>query len=362
MYATDEKFYNSIYENPVVRSTITGRIDISETEHISIVDNDIVPRSLSVDNKCVNGDAFQYGAVFQGELNVTLKKEIDRYSLYDKMISFTVHQKHSDGSVQAVPIGKFLITDPQRSKKLISIKAADAMTNFDVDIVDSFFGSIFEVLTVASEKCGVELQQTEAELKSLVNGNVPFSAYNGQVKTYRDLLCYIGQVTCSFATINRFGKLEFKTYGKDAVREVPLDRRNDTVMSDYQTYYKGVKATFAQNDAKEEFSHVDETSNGLIMDLGEIPIVFGVAETKQGVIDNIYNELSIIRYTPASFRLLISDPTLELGDKIALGGLLDVNIIETFIMSYTWKYHDSMSIKGVGGNPRLVALKKKDEV
>lgn len=361
MFVTDDKYYDSIFGSPVVRSTISGEIVINEATVIPLTDRDIVPGSLSVDNKCVNGDSFQYGAVFQGELNVTIMKEVDRYSLYDKKITFTVHQIHSDGSVQDVPIGEFFITDPQRSKKLITIKAADVMANFDVDIEDSFFGTIFEAVSTACDKCGVIMQQSEADLKTLANGGVTVTVNNGQVKTYRDMLCYLGGITCSFATINRFGKLELRPYGKEVVRTVPISRRKDTVVSDYQTYYKGVKIVFSQNDAKEELAHIDESSDGLVMDLGEVPIIFGVTETKQKVVDNIFAELEASRYTPASFNLLVSDPTLELGDRISLGGMPDMEI-ETFITSFTWKYHDSMSVKGVGGNPKLVALKKKDEV
>lgn len=362
MFQTDEKYYNSVYEAPVVRSSISGAIIIDESTEIALSDRDIVPGSLNLNNKCVNGDAFAYGAVFQGELNVTLKKDADRYLLYDKKISFTVHQLHTDGSVQDVPIGMFYITDPQRSRKLITIKAVDAMSNFDVDITDSFFGSIYEVLTTACENCGVELQQTETELKALTNGNVVFSAYNGQLGTYRDLLCHIGKVTCTFATINRFGRLELRPYGCTVTREIPASRRNDTVIADYQTYYRGAMMNFKEGENGTPFEHLEEGLTGLVMDLGDVPVVYGLAETKQKIVDNIYETLSHIRYTPASFKLLISDPTLELGDKIVLKGMTDADNIETYITSFTWKYHDSMTLQGVGGNPKLVALKKKDEV
>lgn len=362
MYTTSENYYNAVYVNPVVRRTISGAIVVDENTTISLSDKDIITGSLQIDNKCVNGDSFEYGAVFQGEMNVTLMLSVSRYQLYGKKISFTVHQTLADGTTEDVPLGSFTITDPQWSKKLLTIKAVDGMENFDVGIDESFFGSLYDVLSVACTNCGVELAQTEEELTALTNGDVQYSCYNTQVATYRDLLAYLAKCTCTFATINRDGKLELRPYGSTVAREIPISRRKDTVIADYETYHQGVKARFLANQNYAPYEHIEAGETGLVLDLGDIPVVYGVSETKQAVLDAIWTTLSAVRYTPASFKLLVSDPALELGDMIKIKGKTAAEDVTTYITAFTWVYHGSMSIKGVGGNPKLVKLKNKNQI
>lgn len=362
MYNVSDKYYNAVYVSPVVKSTITGSIVVDETTTIDLADKDIITGSLKIDNKCVNGDNFEYGAVYQGELSVTLMLAVDRYKLYEKPISFTVHQQLADGTKEDVPLGIFTITDPQWSQKLLAIKAVDSMEKFDIDIAESFFGSIYDVLSTACDKCGMELAQTEAQLKALTNGEVQYSCYNTQVTTYRDLLAYIAKCTCTFATINRDGKLELRPYGTEVVREVPISRRNNTVIADYKTYHQGVKARFLADQNYAPYSHIEEGMTGLVLDLGDIPVIYGLPATKQAAIDAIWETLSDVMYTPASFNLLVSDPALELGDMIKVKGKTAADDITTYITSYTWAYHSSMSIKGSGGNTKLANLKNKNQL
>ena len=362
MFTTNEKYYQAVYVNPVAKSTITGSIVVSDSKTINLTDKDIITGSLQIDNKCVNSDSFEYGAVYQGELSVTLLLTIDRYQLYGKKVSFTVHQELADGTKQDVPLGTFNITDPQWSQKLLTIKAVDGMENFDIDIEESFFGSIYDVLSTACDKCGVQLAQTEAQLKALTNGDVQYSCYNTQVTTYRDLLAYIAKCTCTFATINRDGKLELRPYGTEVCREVPISRRKDTVIADYQTYHQGVKARFLADQNFVPYSHIETGEEGLVLDLGDIPVIYGLPSVKQAAIDAIWETLSAVRYTPASFNLLISDPALELGDMIKVKGKTAADDVTTYITSYTWAYHATMGVKGVGGNPKLAKLKNKNEV
>ena len=69
MYATNEKYYAALYEAPAVRSYVTGKIGNGE---ITFTDMDILSGSLSINNKCVNGSSFEYGAVYQGEMNMPI--------------------------------------------------------------------------------------------------------------------------------------------------------------------------------------------------------------------------------------------------------------------------------------------------
>ena len=354
MYTAKEEYYKALYENPVVKSYVTGAIALDDGE-VSISDQNIIKGSLSINNRCVNGTGFEYGAVYQGEMNITLMIDAGRYSLYDKKISLTAHYVLDDEEEVSIPLGQWKITTPERSKKLLTIKALDAMSDFSEIIPEAFTGTAYEMLTAACTACGVPLGMTRAEVEALTNGKVSFYANTEYFDTYRDLLSYLGKCTCTFATIDRNGALVLREYGTEPVKSIPATRRSDTVVTDYETYYKGVRMRFL---AEENFFPYEKGcgEDGITMDLGDIPIVNGTPEAKQAVCDAICAKLASVRYTPVHFVQLVGDPTLELGDMITVD---DAN---TYVMAYTWNHHGSMRIQGLGEDPKHPKLKNKNQV
>ena len=353
MYTVTEKYYTALYEQPVVKSYVTGAIALDDGEML-ISDQDIIKGSLSINNRCVNGSSFEYGAVYQGELNITLMVDAGRYSLYDKKISLTAHYVLEDEEV-SIPLGQWKISTPERSRKLLNIKALDAMSDFSEIIPEAFTGTTYEMLTAACTACGVPLGMTQAEVESLTNGTVSFYANTEHFDTYRDLLSYLGKCTCTFAMIDRHGALVLKEYGTEPVRIIPDTRRSNTVVADYETYHKGVRMRFLADTNFFPYEKGKE-GDGITMDLGDIPIVTGTPEQKQAVCDAIYAKLSSVRYTPASFVQLVGDPTLELGDMITVDGQ------NTYVMAYTWTHHGSMRIQGVGDDAKHPKFKNKNLV
>ena len=353
MYTAKEEYYTALYEKPVVKSYVTGAIFLDDAA-ISISDKNIIRGSLSVNNRCVNGSSFEYGAVYQGEMNVTLLIDAGRYSLYDREIGLTAHYVLEDGEV-SIPLGKWHISTPERSRKLLTIKALDAMSNFSEIIPAAFSGTVYEMLSAACTACGVPLGMTREEVEALTNGGVSFYANTEHFETYRDLLSYLGKCTCTFATIDRYGALVLREYGTEPVRTIPETRRRGTVVADYETYYKAVKMRFL---ADENFFPYEQGSgdDGITMDLGDIPIVSGTAEEKQAVCDAIYEKLAGVRYTPAYFVQLIGDPALELGDMITVDGQ------NTYVTAYTWMHRGSMRVQGVGDDAKHPKFKNKNQV
>lgn len=356
MQVTTEKYKAAVYSSNVVKSTITGRITTVNGVVYELNDDDIIPGSLSVNNKCVNGNSFEFGAVFQGELNVTLiNTNIDRYEIKDAIIDFTEQRMLPDQTIESVVIGRYTIADPSRSKRLITIKAVDFMDYLDIDLQETAVGTPFELLTVVSEKCGVLLKQTEKEITAMPNGSRMFSAYADTTQTYRDMVSFIAMMLGAFAFIDVDGRLSLKQYSLSTDMEIHEDNRSGTIVQDYETYYKGVTARFIANENYAPYEYIDETiEEGLILDLGDIPIVRGLQETKHEMLFSLFAYIKQIRYVPVSFTLLISDAALQLGDRLLIGG----EDVETYITGYTWKYHGSESLKGVGDNPRLKATDK----
>lgn len=343
-----------MYTTSVVRSSISGQIETLTGEIYELEDADIIPGSLTKNNKCVNGSSFEIGTVYQGELNVTLKRPFDRYTLMGGHISFQEHRHLQDDTIEDVNIGRFYIASADRSQKLTTIKAVDSMGNLDIDIITDMVGTPFELLAVLAEKCGVNLAQTEEEIAALPNGQQIYSVTADTTETYRDLAAYLGMMTGTFATINAEDKLELRAYALKNCMEMPVSKRakGSTVLADYVTYYKGLQARFIAQENYAPYEYVDDTiADGLILDLGDIPIVRGLPETKNAMLQTLFETIKQIRYVPAEFTIVTSDAALELGDRIGITG----EDADTYITSYDWTYHGSEKIKGAGDNPRLKA-------
>lgn len=354
MLKQSEKYFDAMYATSVVCSSISGKIETLTGEIYELEDADIIPGSLSKNNKCVNGSSFEIGAVYQGELNVTLKRPFDRYTLIGGCISFQEHRHLQDDTLEDVNIGRFYIASADRSKKLTTIKAIDSMGNLDIDIITDMVGTPFELLAVLAESCGVNLAQTEEEIAALPNGQQIYSVSADTTETYRDLAAYLGMMTGTFATINTEDKLELRAYALKNCMEMPVSKRakGSTVLADYVTYYKGLQARFIAQENYAPYEYVDDTiADGLILDLGDIPIVRGLPETKNAMLQTLFETIKQIRYVPAEFTIVTSDAALELGDRIGIAG----EDADTYITSYDWTYHGSEKIKGAGDNPRLKA-------
>ena len=353
MQNVSDEYLAALYNSYVVSSTITGTITTTSKVVYELSDSDILIGSLSINNKCVNNSSFEFGAAYQGELNVTLlNNTIDRYTLFNAEITFTEHRLLEDGSYEHISTGTFYVSEATRSKKTLTIKALDAMDWLDVDIEEDTYGTVYDLLAYAADKAGLELAQSEEEIAALPNADDEsiYYLYMETVDTYRTLVMYLAMITGTFATINIDNKLELRSFATEYVATIPCEKRNNTTTSDYETYYSAVTARFIAEENYARYTYDDE-GDGLELDLGDIPIVRGSSSFKHTVLENLFAKLAEIRYTPISFTLLTSDIALELGDMLAIGN----EDADTIVTSFTWNYHGSESIKGVGDNPRLSA-------
>ena len=335
---------------------IDGDISTPNGEVIQITNDIIDQGSCYITNQCVSGDAFAYGSVFAAEAGITLKTEINRYSLYDSPIQLFFNILLSNNEYERIPLGKFFVNNPQRIGNSISIKAYDNMVNLDAEIEESTTGTPFELLTLMSSKFNFELSQTQAEIEALVNGDKQLSVDKTLIDTYRDLLSYIGLATCTFAHFDRYGKLRLSVYSNEVTRKIQAKQRTASSFSDFETFYSSVTARFLVNGSYTTYLHTEETS-GLLYDMGEVPIIQGTEETNQTALDLIYSQLGTVKYTPCDITFN-GDPSIDLGDKIVNIDRFG-NEITSLVTYYKWSYRGRHQIKSAGSNPKLANMKEK---
>ena len=335
-------------------STVTGTLVTNEGVTIDIDNSSIDSGSLYVTNQCVNGDSFEYGSVFSAELGISLKTSIDRYSLYNAKITLSYNLLLDDGTYEGIPLGKFYVSDPSRLTSSVSIKAYDAMILFDKSVDENSVGTAYELLTLACSKVGVELAQTEEEIRALPNGSIDLTLDKTRVATYRDLISYIALITCTFAVIDRTGKLKLCVFETEPSYSLGAELRSSSKFSDFESFYSAISGKFLESGSYYAYTK-SEKGSGLTYDIGEVPIVQGTPLTNQKVLDSIFEKLKEIKYTPCVITFS-GDPSIDLGDVIS-NTSINGNTYNSIVTFYKWTYHGSEQIKSAGANPKLSRAK-----
>lgn len=354
---------SDLYKQAVIsreqHTRIAGTVKTSGRIY-EINDGIVSPGSLSINRKAVNRSSFEYGTAVTSEMNITLiLPDADRYSMYDAIIELYLYTLLSDGTEEGMKLGTWNVNECTKSKKLLAFKCYDNMLRFDEDITEDTVGSVYEMLVFACDRCGVELSQTQEEIEALINGQTIVRVLADEVFTYRDLICYLGMVTCTFAKIDANGKLVMQTWSHEPDAELIKRQVLSSKISDFQSIYSGVAARFIADQNYAPYSVNDSTISGLVLDMGDIPIIRGIPEMKNQLLENILADLKQVIYTPSELSI-VANPAIEPGDLITIrnANLTDDDVV-TLITSTTWNYHGAMKLISAGSNPKLASAKDK---
>lgn len=322
--------------------------------------------SLNINNRCADNNEVTIGSVYMAELNITMNSAINIVWLNYKgtPIILTESLVIGEDTVESVPVGTFYIDEIKRTKEGYNIVAYDAMCKFDKEIrkgdIATANKTLPALLIEICSKCGVEL--ATSDFTQFPNRTGIFTlASDSDVETYRDLISWIAQTLCAYATINREGKLEIRMYPSISTITDEIDahtRADSYTFSSFETYYTGLRAT----DEKRQISkyyHVEEDT-GLTYNIGNNPFLRKLsADRFDAACENILNGLQNIRYTPYSIDIL---PTMvyDLGDVIDFvdgAGLATIGCV----MAYDYTYNQSTNLEGLGADPSLSTAKSKTD-
>ena len=363
MYNVSDNFKNAIKASNR-KSSIYGVLTTSNGTEYLLNDGNIIKDSLYITNQIVNNNKLTFGAVYAGECGLVINSTIDRYSLFGAKLELTFILELEDGTEELLPLGVFNVDTPERIGSKIKLTAVDNMSKFDIPVNEDVNGTWYELLSYISAKCGVELAQTQAELKALhVNAtNQNYTIQQDKIDTYRDALSFLAMVICANATIDNTGKLKMVQYATSACdSNNGFTRLNNCKFSDYTTRYAGIKARFFANENYAPYSAVNQDIDGLILDLGDIPIVGGTNDTKNATVEAIMQTITQISYVPATL-YVASNPAYELGDMITCESVNNtVDNVNTYVMAYKYNYRKKETINCYGDNPLLQNIKDKSK-
>ena len=363
MYSVSEEFKSAI-KSPNRNSTIYGVLTTSSGTEYLLNDGNIIKDSLYITNQIVNNSKLCFGAVYAGECGLVINSTIDRYSLFGATITLNFLLELEDGTEESLPLGVFTVDTPERIGSKIKLTAVDNMSKFDIAVNEDVNGTWYELLSYVANKCGVELAQTQEELEALhINAtNQNYTIQQDKVDTYRDAISYLCIVICANATIDNTGKLKIVQYATSACdSNNETTRLNNCKFSDYTSRYAGVKARFFANENYATYTASNPDINGIVLDLGDIPIVGGTADSKNATIDAMLETISQIAYVPATL-YISSNPAYELGDMITCENVNNTShSVNTYVMAYKYNYRKKETINCYGDNPLLQNIKDKND-
>ena len=351
--------YKAIVHGDVIKTRLTFEIDGT-----TYTDDNILQGSLQMTNQCTDTKDVKVGAVYVGELSATFRNvNVARNAWRGKEISLTFYMQIDEvnDTWEDVPLGVYTVSEAQWKASGVVVKAFDNMSKFDKPLsLGQTGGKLYDFLVVACTACNVTLAQTQAQIEALPNGNTFFSYYNtNDVQTWRDLISYIAAMFGGFATINRAGELEFRTYSQSSVDTLTTSNRHTNgAFSDYLTKYTAL--TYTHIESKEQRRYAQTVDDGATMDLGANPFLQNKLQS-QSALPAIMDAVALIRYTPFNVTTA-SNPAFDLGDVISCtGGIAGASVAVCCVQKIVFNYHRMIRLQGFGADPALANAKSKTD-
>ncbi len=247
------------------------------------------------------------------------------------------------------PMGVFNISVPKRRRvQLISAIGYDQMQILD-DIADSWWNGLdwdngitmLQIIQSMAATLGISLSTSTSS--NIVNGSLSFSAkpFTAIEMTYREILAYIAEATCTIARFDRDGALELRYFTEAQISGTTVNIDTDTVGNQCLSIDVG-EYQVAPIDAlsvKASLTDLGVTigTGGNAYSIMDDPLLFGDEATVTSKCTPIYNRLSAIPgYTPISMRY-IADWSIEAGDIITVTNESTTYYLPIFQQTLRWR-------------------------
>ena len=360
MYQTSADYKTAMRSASRPYDTVYGTITLKDGTEVDI-DGSVMPtNSISISKQCIDGGELMFGGVFLSTLKLSILTDLSRYAFYGATIDLTYKVQTGTETVgtsevpvyEEVPLGVFVVADADRPSDRLNLTAYDKMTLLDKELGSLIIsGTPWEVLTEVENQTGYELGFDEAFVNTFLNPSYPITCSEAQgLKTFRDVVKVVCQQLACFALDDRTGKLMLKKFSMQSDLSLDSSAWYSIVPADYMCNYvalsiTSLKGTFIKTDP-------DITKVGNMMIVEDAPAWdYGIESVLQEKLDNIYDMLEDIDYTPCDIDMP-GDPSFDCGDRLYCA-LRDSSNISTLITSLEWKFHSGMTVTSEGINPYL---------
>lgn len=324
--------------------------------------------NLTVTKKNSDGSDIKIGSAFIGQLKATFLKNTNilprGWIGKDITLQFGLCVSENPDVYEWIPMGVFTIADASISLAGTVVTAYDYMAKFDKYLPDGFIasGSLYSILVLICNKCGVTFGMTEAQVEALPNGLEPLGMFpTNDCTTFRDVLYWLAQLAGGFCDITRDGKLIIRAFPAEITPDTTMtstDVVNDAKFSDWVTNFGSCIFT-NDDDTREVYG---SEGVGITYDCGMNPfLIYGTQAKRNQMRTRVLNVLSAIKYQPFTVTRK-SSPIYDLGDIIYFSG--DIAGSESYVGTVNlWEYkaNQGVTIQGFGSNPNLQNTKEQSQ-
>lgn len=346
MYSVSNAYKQAIQADRISERVI-GTVSLVNETIIDINDENLKENSLYITNQCTSSENLEIGAVVSAYMEMTLLDVSQNpYNMSGGIITLRYGVETSENVWEEVPLGQYVVSNVERNGNQITVGCYDNMIKFDKPVSGTLAGSLYSLVQSACTSCNVGLETTQSSFNTLPNGTLTVSNVDvSQIETWRDLLGWICQLTCTFAYIGRNGGLYFKKVSSGtSVYTLPIELQLNAKISDNFMGITGVSM-----EVGEESYFVGSDTH--VMELDENPLLVGHTKTSiNSILTNIKNSIELAEYHPISVDWY-GDPCLDLWDWITIkevDTLVGFSDVLAPIMSYTWHYQGKCNVSAVG--------------
>lgn len=300
-------------------------------------------KSLTLHTAVNAGQEFTIGSAFSDYLEAEIWADPDGSLQITAGDALTYYRQDDAGS--RTKVGVFYAEKPTRTKRnSYKVTAYDTMSKLDADFSGwlranqaQFPKTIWQLVQLACQRAGVTLASSSLP----INGSYSVQAFYADDLTCRQIISWAAEAAGCYAHMNADGKLQFLTYtDKRSTAKITPDGASSTayyadslIYEDY-TVKAIEKVQIRQSDSDVGVIYPDSTTaTNTYAVQGNLLLTTGTEANLKSVVQNLYNVLKNVTYTPCK----VSVPS---SSGLACGQIVHVKDargweFDTYLMSAT---------------------------
>lgn len=301
-------------------------------------------KSLTLHTAVNAGQEFTIGSAFSDYIEAEIWADPDGSLQITAGDALTYYRQDDAGS--RTKVGVFYAEKPTRTKRnSYKVTAYDTMSKLDADFSGwlranqaQFPKTIWQLVQLACQRAGVALASSSLP----INGSYSVQAFYADDLTCRQIISWAAEAAGCYAHMNADGKLQFLTYTdkRSTAKITPDGASNSTAYYadslSYEDYtVKAIeKVQIWQSDSDVGVIYPDSTTaTNTYAVQGNLLLTTGTEANLKSVVQNLYNVLKNVTYTPCK----VSVPS---SSGLACGQIVHVKDargreFDTYLMSAT---------------------------
>ena len=301
-------------------------------------------KALTLHTAVNAGQEFTIGSAFSDYIEAEIWADPDGSLQITAGDALTYYRQDDAGS--RTKVGVFYAEKPTRTKRnSYKVTAYDTMSKLDADFSGwlhanqaQFPKTIWQLVQLACQRAGVALASSSPP----INGSYSVQAFYADDLTCRQIISWAAEAAGCYAHMNADGKLQFLTYTdkRSTVKITPDGASNSTAYYadslSYEDYtVKAIeKVQIRQSDSDVGVIYPDSTTaTNTYAVQGNLLLTTGTEANLKSVVQNLYNVLKNVTYTPCK----VSVPN---SSGLACGQIVHVKDargreFDTYLMSAT---------------------------